>query len=479
MDDQRAPTGSASSMLAAYPPGSPSHEHALAKLEGIARTPGGAEARWLLGSYFLQVSTRPHAHAQALQWLQLSAADGTAPAVDRLADLCLSGLAGKRSPQQALELHQSLADQGYQRSAWDAAYLRLSLGGSDGIGPVTAFLRACALGDPRAYMALGWCFLEGAHVARDVAFGHALLRRASDGGCTMVLPAIDTDVDPGDIDRWHGVLRDNLHSIHDRLSRLVPGRPGQGQRLHPMLPLLEKHLVAIAHPAIGLDAYGRAEIRGADGNAVPEVREWMSLSEAPRISICRQFATSLECAHLIAKVAPTMRPARDYRRGNSANEDAELQSFSGRGHPIGPMQTDAVTRTLEQRLSAMTGYAPPCMEPCSIICYRPGEEYLPHVDFFSNEQMRANVDLRRDYGGQRDATFLLYLLAPALGGETEYIEPRICLRGEQGMGVVHYNVTKDGLPDAATLHRGNPILSGEKWLWRSTLRSHSLYEQRN
>jgi hypothetical protein len=45
------------------------------------------------------------------------------------------------------------------------------------------------------------------------------------------------------------------------------------------------------------------------------------------------------------------------------------------------------------------------------------------------------------------------------------------------MGVIHYNVTATGEQDHASLHSGKPIVRGEKWLWRSTLRKRSLYRR--
>jgi len=132
---------------------------------------------------------------------------------------------------------------------------------------------------------------------------------------------------------------------------------------------------------------------------------------------------------------------------------------------------------LERRVSALTGSPIERFEPCSIVSYRPGEEYKPHVDFFSDEQIEANAQFRRDYGGQRIATFLLYLRAPLEGGETCYLRPDVTVTGEDGMAVIHYNVTRDGAQDTGSLHAGKPIVRGEKWLWRSTLRQRSLYER--
>lgn len=451
-------------------------------LQSLANTNAGsgAHARWLLGAYYLQVCSRSGAQAQARYWLGRAAADGTPSAVDRLADFHLSGLGDEVRMDQALFLQLRLANQGYQRAAWQAAYLIDHHGPFDGLDAASAFLRACALGYPPAYYSLGLRFATGNGVARDVAFGHALLRRAADAGYVGAADAAaQISAADGDGQDWYARLRDNLHAVHPAIAGLVPGCPDGRQPPHPMLPELERHLVSVGHPALRLDGAGRARIAAdAVSVAAPVApRGWSWQSKNPGIAVCRNFATREECAHLINKVAAALRPAADYRRGDSANENAELESFSGRGHPIGALHTDAVTRMLDRRVATMAQWTTDRLEPCSIICYRPGEEYRPHVDFFSDAQMLANAQRRRDFGGQRIATFLLYLKAPRAGGETSYLDCGVDIAGEDGMGVIHYNVTSDGGQDPASIHAGRPVIDGEKWLWRSTLRQHSLYGQ--
>lgn len=478
--DSQAAIALANRLLAEHPPGSSRHAQGVSMLESAAEGTRAAEAQWLLGAYYLQVSTLGGSHARARAWLDKAAANGVPPAIDRLADLALSGLAGSGSISEARALQQSLADQGYQRAAWEAAYLLAQDTTVDGVEIATAFLRACALGYPPAYYSLGLRFALGDGVDRDPALGWALLRRAADGGFADAEAAAQ-DLCAGaesqdEARRLHVAFKANLADAHPLLGQLRPGIAGAGKAPHPLIRRLESHLAGVKHPAIALDGEGRLRVRANAAARHRTNEEWMWLSESPRIGVCRDFATREECAHLINKVAAALRPASEYRRGNSANEDAELQSFSGRGHPVGALHTDSVTRVLERKVSAMTAWPMQRLEPCSIVCYQEGEEYKPHVDYFTDEQMLTNRGARRDYGGQRTATFLLYLRAPEAGGETAYLAPGIDVAGERGMAVIHYNVMPDGRQDDASLHAGKPILQGEKWLWRSTLREHSLYE---
>ncbi|MDH5834664.1 2OG-Fe(II) oxygenase [Luteimonas kalidii] len=464
-------------LMVQHRPGTSEHERGLSLLQSIAEHEAGGHARWLLGAYFLQVCSRPRAHEQALYWLRLAADEGTPEAMDRLADLYLSGLGGEQSLTAGLDLQLRLADQGFRRAAWEAAYLIGVVGPSEGLTAASAYLRACALGHVPAYFSLGLRFLTGNGVEPDSGLGHALLRRAADGGYQGAMElAARVPVRADGREKWYDRLKANLHAAHPSLSALVPGRPNQRQIVHPGLAALEQHLVSIGHPAFELDPTGRARVVPGGAESVAEGCTWTWLCQRPRVATGPAFATTEECAHLINKASPGMRAAAGYRRGNSENEDAELASFNGRVHPMGALETDAVTRILESRVSTFTGCPIENLEPCSIICYVPGEEYKPHTDFFSDEQIELNARAKRDYGGQRIATFLLYLRAPQAGGSTKYPAAGVDVAGEDGMAVIHYNVDQDGRQDLDSLHAGLPIVQGEKWLWRSTLRKNSLYK---
>ncbi|MBU6421345.1 MAG: 2-oxoglutarate-dependent dioxygenase, partial [Gammaproteobacteria bacterium] len=56
------------------------------------------------------------------------------------------------------------------------------------------------------------------------------------------------------------------------------------------------------------------------------------------------------------------------------------------------------------------------------------------------------------------------------GGETHYLKINKKIAGRPRMALCHFNLTPAGMPDAMTLHTGAPVLKGEKWLARTTLR---------
>lgn len=468
-------------LLSSNPLGTEDHERGLEWLRQAADGARGVQAQWFLGAYFAQVPVRPEARSQAAHWIGRAAAAGMPAATDRLADLHLAGLGVERSPARALELQRQLADLGFSRAAWEVGYLHAQelAEGSDAGAAATAFARACALGHPPAYYSLGLRFALGAGVPRDPSFARALLGRAADGRFPGAREAADELAPAADAPQaadWHARLKANMDAAP--LEGLAPNRIRPEER--PLaVRQLEAHFASVGHPSLSIGDDGRLCCRGGgDASLRAAPGDWQWLSQRPRVATSTGFATREECDHLVYKMGESLRRATEYRRGRRANDDAEVQYFSGSGQPVGALATDSVVRVMERRIAAMSGWDTDALEPCSVIRYEPGEEYQPHVDYFSDAQMEQDRRDGRDFGGQRIATFLVCLRAPVKGGETCYEHTGLAVAGRPGMGVLHYNVTPDGAPDDTSLHSGRKVEQGEKWLWRSTLRQHPLHRAR-
>lgn len=467
----------ANGLLASHRYGTDAHELGHRLLLEAAQGEGGTEAKWLLGAYYLQVSSRPGARSQVAPWLQAACEAGMPMAYDRLVDLYLRGWGVPRSPERALALLDRLAAQGYARAAWEAGYLRSTLGIGAPAQDCDDFARACALGYPFAYYSLGLRFALGTGVRRDAVLARALLLRAADARIADAREAADELVPEAAsgaaVSEWHGRLKANLDSAQILFQRLQPDKVDEQAPLNPGLTAVERHFATMGHPAFRLDGDGRLRVEG-DGSGLlrPVVSGWEWHSTRPRVGVHEHFATREECAHLINAIAPRLAQPGEYRRPGD-NDAEQVSHFNGSGSPIGTLHADPVVRTLERRVADLTGWQVDAVEPSSIIRYEPGQEYRPHVDYFTDGQIGRNAIERHDYGGQRIATFLLYLRAPEQGGETHYHGSEVSVSGSPGMGVIHYNVTPDGQKDPASRHSGRAIERGEKWVWRSALRAAS------
>ncbi|MBX3726876.1 MAG: 2OG-Fe(II) oxygenase [Xanthomonadales bacterium] len=468
-------------LLVEHDPGSDHHARGLALLEQATTGASAAEACWLLGAYHLMSARDAQSPSRALHWLERAGTLGHPRALDRLADLCLQGLAVPADPARALDLHRALAARGLAGNAWQVGYL-LDCGEIHGIArdpsaAAAAFALACALGHPAAFHSLGLRTARGLGLRRDPALGRALLLRAADAGWPGARPAADrllTQADPQRVRHWYQSLLAAGQRAAPVLRRLADpvADPGHSEQL---VVAAVAAFAAIGHPGLVLDHDGRLRAVGGDPGAEPlqsaAPRPWRWLCQRPRVASSEHFASQEECGHLMAAVAPWLAGARSFHGPASENDDAELEKFDGEGCPIGGINADAVVRTMERRIAALTGWSTRALEPCSIIRYRPGQAYRPHVDWFSAEQVQRNLVQRGDPSGQRMATFLVYLRAPGRGGGTAYPRAGLTVAGQDGMGLIHWNVDPDGHPDPESLHAGEPVQAGEKWLWRCTLRA--------
>ncbi len=468
------------SQLIANPPGSTECQRGLELLRTSAQGSQGPAAQWLLGGFYLQNLSLPDAPGEALQWMEKAAAAGVPPAIDRLANMYLRGVGVEYAPTKALELLQSLADIGFQRSVWDVGYLFSQEASAQGNRQAaSAFARACALGYPPAYYSLGLRFARGSGVARDPAFARALLMRAADARFPDALELAEEYAPVSEWGErsagWYQKLKQQYAEAESMQEQLMQADGMSEPALKALINRLESHFAAIGHPQLFMDNNGRLTASGeGEVSIVADPGPWEWLSEQPRVAVSHNFITREERAHVLFNVSGALSNPETYTT-NTSNGEAENRFFNGQGYSMGAMTTDTVVRVIERRVARMTDWRMDALEPSSVIAYQPGNEYQPHVDYFSEGQIARNRTELRDFSGQRVITFLICLQAAAEGGGTEYPRTGVKVSYQAGQAMQHYNVTEDGKPDPLSMHIGAPVKQGEKWLLRTTLREKSRY----
>jgi prolyl 4-hydroxylase len=184
------------------------------------------------------------------------------------------------------------------------------------------------------------------------------------------------------------------------------------------------------------------------------------LSWSPRAFLFHDLLSAEECFHLIALARPFLRPALvlDRRTGERSVGDAR------RAHTTrlrGPLR-DVVVWNLERRIAEHSLLPADNAEPFTIIRYGPGDEYRPHADYYDPADPGSRTGLAQ--GGQRVATFLVYLNRPDRGGATSFPKANLSVPPTPRAGLLFFNCRPDGAPDPATVHAGEPVAVGEKWL---------------
>lgn len=109
-------------------------------------------------------------------------------------------------------------------------------------------------------------------------------------------------------------------------------------------------------------------------------------------------------------------------------------------------------------------------EDVQVVCYQADGKYDPHFD-----GTECGDDLKQQcYKNQRIATFLIYLNDDFTGGETRF--PNISntrIKPKKGKALFFWvSDPANRLVYNETLHGGDPVVSGEKWIATQWVRSH-------
>ncbi len=466
-------------LISSNQPGTTQCQRGLELLQKTAGGTQGPAAQWLLGSFYLHNPLLPDAIPTAGHWLEKAAGSRVGLAVDRLANLCLRGVAFDYQPERALQLLKQLADAGYQHSAWEVGYLTSTLDEIlDAQASVTAFARACALGYPLAYYSLGLRFGYGAGVEKDLAFARALLLFAADNDIPDAREAADElapEASYGDqASLWSEQLKKN-HVATGAFRQKLSGSFIVPEQRNVMVDQLEAQFAKIDHPSVILSDSGRLQIKVNNRHTLRALpSDWNWVCQEPRVATSAEFITREERVHTLRMISGAMMPPEQYSN-LGVRGSAESQFFNGAGMIFGTINSDTIVRCIERRISTITDWDMEAIDPCSVISYKPGQEYRTHVDYLEEQEIAANRDQLADFGGQRVATFLICLQAADRGGETVYPEADVSVKHVKGSATIHYNVLPDGKPDPMSLHRGWPVEAGEKWLLRTGLREHTRY----
>jgi hypothetical protein len=179
---------------------------------------------------------------------------------------------------------------------------------------------------------------------------------------------------------------------------------------------------------------------------------------SPRIATIDGLLNAEECRYIIAVAAPGLKRASvvDPRTAGRMQHPIRT-SFDA---TVAPLQEDFALRLLQLRMAAAIGIEFTDAEPLILLRYQPGEEYRPHRDYLPHETLQAD----RIEAGQRATTLCCYLGDVDSGGGTAFPEVGLVVEPRAGRAVAFRNIRDDGSPDPASLHAGQPVERGEKWV---------------
>lgn len=196
-------------------------------------------------------------------------------------------------------------------------------------------------------------------------------------------------------------------------------------------------------------------------NLEVEVLNW-----SPRIFLYRHFLSPEECDYLKAYAEPYL--TRSTVVDNDSQNPLVIDGRTSEGMFFPDHHGDPIITQIEDRIALLTMISKRNGENIQVLRYQEGGEYLPHYDWFDQQTVGGGYHMLR--GGQRVASFLMYLNAPEEGGETIFPMLGIEVKPEKGTALLFYDCRLDGTVDPFTLHGGAPVIKGQKWLATKWLR---------
>lgn len=187
--------------------------------------------------------------------------------------------------------------------------------------------------------------------------------------------------------------------------------------------------------------------------------EYKQISESPRIYLIADFLTEEECDYLISNAEPLLERSKVVDAKRDGAVDDRRTSF-GMFFPNSSLSS--TLKNIHSKIFEMTQIPLEKGENLQVLRYEEGGEYQPHYDYFSKEKPGGTDSLKR--GGQRVATFIMYLNTPEKGGETIFPLAKLKVFPKKGNALLFYNVDLEGKEDTLTLHGGAPVEKGEKWI---------------
>ena len=174
------------------------------------------------------------------------------------------------------------------------------------------------------------------------------------------------------------------------------------------------------------------------------------ISADPYIALYPGLFSAAECRYLMILGTPWMEKASVLSLTGEARMDNVRDASAAH---IPPVAEDLVVQEINRCIAAATGTEPGWGEPLNILRYTPGQQYKPHHDGTSPD----NVSVR-------NLTALIWLNDQFEGGETDFPKIKVRVRGSVGDMLVFKNVLDNGDFDARMIHAGLPVTEGVKWM---------------
>jgi prolyl 4-hydroxylase len=180
---------------------------------------------------------------------------------------------------------------------------------------------------------------------------------------------------------------------------------------------------------------------------------------APVVAVLDDILSPEECDELVRLSKSKLKRSTIVDPQTGAEE--VINDRSSFGTFFNANESEFITR-LDRRIAEVMHWPLENGEGLQILNYKMGGEYKPHFDYFPVADPGSQVHLKN--GGQRVSTMVIYLNDVDEGGETIFPELGMAISPKKGAAVYFEYCNSHSQTDPLTLHGGNPVIKGEKWI---------------
>jgi prolyl 4-hydroxylase len=183
----------------------------------------------------------------------------------------------------------------------------------------------------------------------------------------------------------------------------------------------------------------------------------------PELMVFANLLSAAECDALVEQARPRLSRSLtvDTKTGGE-----ELHADRTSQGMFFMRSENAVVQRVEARIARLLDWPVKNGEGLQVLRYPPGAEYKPHYDYFDPAEPGTLAILQR--GGQRVATLIIYLVEPEEGGATVFPDIELEVAPQRGSAVFFSYAQSH--PVSRTLHGGETVRAGEKWIATKWLR---------
>lgn len=177
------------------------------------------------------------------------------------------------------------------------------------------------------------------------------------------------------------------------------------------------------------------------------------------MAVLADFMDPAECDELVRRARARLK--RSATVDPQTGRELVIAQRSSEGTYFNRCEDDFIAG-LDARIAALMAWPLENGEGIQILRYGVGAQYQSHFDYFPPTDPGSALHLAR--GGQRVSTLVMYLNDVEAGGATRFPELGLSVQPHKGAALYFESCTPDGREDPRSLHAGDPVERGEKWI---------------